>query len=408
VNEFVRSTLWLGPALSIVLGVVLARLLRLIDNLFQWTLFNFTAEGARAILGVFIASMLTFVVLVASTLLLVVQLVSAQLTPRIILPTFRDPRIRVALSSFLFSYAISIAIIARVEDSFVPQLAVVAAIVINAFSVVYFVYFVMAMGMALRPANVLTQLAAAGRRVVTDIYPHGYDAGDPNGEMTAPPMDADQATMVVVHTGASGVLLAFDSGGFVDYATQHDAVIEIIPPVGDFVANGEALFRIYGRGTIDPDALKKRVAFGAERTFEQDPTLALRNIVDIANKALSPAINDPTTAVLAIDQIHRVLRWVGGRKLHSGRLNDPSGKVRLLFPTPKWNQFVTVACEEIRLYGADSPRILQRLRTMLLQLCELLPEARRPALRDELRLVDSLLKSPASERSEAPARIMWD
>jgi uncharacterized membrane protein len=176
--------------------------------------------------------------------------------------------------------------------------------------------------------------------------------------------------------------------------------------VGTFVSRDEVLFRVHCDGAVDCHSLKSMVLCGAERTFEQDATLAFRNIVDIANKALSPAINDPTTAVLAIDQLQRLLRTVAGRKIHSGRLADASGKVRLLFPTPKWEQFVSIACEEIRLYGATSPRILQRLRTMLTTLNEVLPEPRRAALREELRLTEATAN--VAPPLGAPSRLIWD
>ena len=113
----------------------------------------------------------------------------------------------------------------------------------------------------------------------------------------------------VAHTGASGTVLAVDMKGLVAQAQHADGIIEFVPQVGDFVAVDEPLFRLYGgAAAIDDRQLRSAVALGSERTIEQDPTFAFRILVDIAIKALSPAINDPTTAVLAIDQLHRLLR----------------------------------------------------------------------------------------------------
>jgi uncharacterized membrane protein len=130
------------------------------------------------------------------------------------------------------------------------------------------------------------------------------------------------------------------------------------------------------------------VAFGPERTLEQDATFAFRVIVDIAIKALSSAINDPTTGVLAIDQLHRLLRAVGRRYLHDDIIRDKAGHLRVIFRTPNWEDFVALACREIRLYGAANFQIARRLRAMLENLLRTLPEARAPALREELELLD--------------------
>src|SRR6185295_14212979 len=112
-----------------------------------------------------------------------------------------------------------------------------------------------------------------------------------------------------------GVVLAFDLRGLVRLGARHDCLIELVPQVGNFVAPGGTLFRIYGGADLPPDTLRQAIALGAERTMEQDPAFAFRLIVDIASKGLSPAINDPTTAVLALDQIHHLLRHVGSRRL---------------------------------------------------------------------------------------------
>ena len=114
---------------------------------------------------------------------------------------------------------------------------------------------------------------------------------------------------------------------------------------------------------------------------------AFRVIVDIASKALSPAINDPTTAVLAIDQIHHLLREVGNRYLAEGRERDRAGRVRLVYRTPNWENFLHLAVTEIRHYGRDSIQVMRRLRAMLENLIETLPARRTPLLRRELELL---------------------
>jgi uncharacterized membrane protein len=130
------------------------------------------------------------------------------------------------------------------------------------------------------------------------------------------------------------------------------------------------------------------VAIGHERTLEQDPAFAFRIIVDIACKALSPAINDPTTAVLAIDQLHHLLRNVGQRSLDDDRIRDTQNRVRLIHRTPGWEDFVHLAITEIRHFGCESIQVARRLRAMLEDLIRTLPEDRIALLHQELKLLE--------------------
>src|SRR5205807_1412444 len=135
------------------------------------------------------------------------------------------------------------------------------------------------------------------------------------------------------------------------------------------------------------EALCQSVAIGQERTLEQDPTYAFRLMVDIASKALSPAINDPTTAVLALDQIHRLLRKVGNRRLDNGQVRDSAGRLRLVYRTPDWEDYVCLAVTEIRHFGGASIQIARRLRAMLDNLIQTLAAERVGLLRQELDLL---------------------
>jgi uncharacterized membrane protein len=170
---------------------------------------------------------------------------------------------------------------------------------------------------------------------------------------------------------------------------------------------GEPVFLVYGNAdAFDEGRLRGSIAFGPERTIEQDSTFAFRVIVDIAIRALSKAINDPTTAVLAIDQLQRLLRTVGGRHLHDEQIPDGTGRLRVIFPTPNWDDFVQLAFREIRLYGAENFQVARRLRAMVNNLVEVLPESRRPALRVELDLLDRTLeKLYALDEDLAVARV---
>src|SRR4030095_15606081 len=166
-----------------------------------------------------------------------------------------------------------------------------------------------------------------------------------------------------------------------------DCLIELVPEVGQFIASGDPLFRVYRGNQKVENRLRNSVAIGAERTPEQDPLFAFRILVDIASKALSPAINDPTTAVLAIDQIHHLLRDIGKRSLAEGQETDRTGRTRLIYRTPNWEDFVVLGTTEIRQYGHESIQVQRRLRAMLEDLIDTLPKRRHPVLFKELNLL---------------------
>ena len=159
---------------------------------------------------------------------------------------------------------------------------------------------------------------------------------------------------MILSTCPAGVVLAYDPKGLVEAARGADCVVELAAEVGDFVAADYPLFRIYGGGqTLDERRLQPgRSISERSGTVEQDPLFGFRIIVDVASKALSPAINDPTTAVLAIDQIHHLLGLVGGRRLDDGHVRDARGALRLVYRTPDWEDFpFSFAVTEIRQFG---------------------------------------------------------
>ncbi len=385
----VRSSLWVMPALAVGLVFVIAPLIRWLDQATGWTWFNLSPEGARTILGAFTSSMLTFVVFVVSSLLIVVQLASAQLTPRIIAMVFADRRLHWVLSTFTFAYTYTIAASGRVNET-TPQLSVAFAIFCNLACIVIFFWFVQWLGESLRPIAVLQGVAREGRAVVESVYPEPFDPAQEQPGWTPAP---EGEGSVIEHVGNSGVVLAFDPMGLVEIAQRAGLVLELVPQVGDFVARGDPLFRIRGSAsTVDGNALRRCVSIGPERTMEQDPRFAFRILVDIASKALSPGINDPTTAVLALDQIHRLLMYVGERRLDSGQARDPQGQLRLCYRTPAWTDFVSLGVTEIRHFGASSMQVARRLQAMLEHLLLVLPDGRKAALEQELKLLQRAIQ----------------
>ena len=185
------------------------------------------------------------------------------------------------------------------------------------------------------------------------------------------------------------MVLAVDLESLVAEARRCDGIIEIVPQVGDFVATDEPLFQLHGGAAGFDDAVPcEAVATGTERTLEQDPVFAFRILLDVGLKALSPAINDPTIAVLAFDQIHRLLGVLGKRRLDDEWIREQDGRVRVIYRTPRWEDFVHVTCNEIRACRAINIQIARRLRAIPENLIRVLPAQRHPALVEQLDLLD--------------------
>jgi uncharacterized membrane protein len=336
-------------------------------------------------LGALASSMFTFIVFVSSALLIAVQIASTQLSPRIIAIVFKDTAIKLSLTWFVFIFTFSLAVLLRINTS-VPLLTARLAAYGCLTSLGIFLYLIGYVGNVLRPSGALRSVASLGRGVIENVYPRPLTEARDTTKDTATILGVEPTCTIL--NLEDGMILAFDIQGLVLLGQRADCVIEIVPQVGDFIAIGDPLFRTFqGGATLTPDLLRRLVAIGQERTLEQDPTLAFRILVDIALKGLSPAINDPTTAVLAIDQIHHLLHNVGKRRLDDERVRDATGRLRLVYRTPDWEDFIQLAVTEIRHFGGESIQIARRLHAMLESLIQTLPDVRVPVLYQELSLL---------------------
>ena len=383
-----RTSLVLWAVLSLFAALVAAPVVRWLDYETGWVVFHFSPDGARAVLGVLVGSMLTFIVFVLSATLIVVQLASGQSSPRVIAMVLATPWVKIALGLLTFTYTYSVAALGRVEDR-VPDLLVGTAILLNLICLMVFFQFVDRLSTGLRPGALIQLVAERAQRVIAEVYSLPYGS---NPHAQAGGVLPTTPSQVVEYAGQPGVVMAFGAAELVRLAAAGGAVVDMVPQVGDFIAAGDPLFRVFGDSRpLAADQLRACIAVGPERTIDQDPRFVFRVLVDIASKALSPAINDPTTAVLALDQIEHLLLIVGRRDLDKGRVSDRDGTLRLLYETPDWSDFVMLAVSEVRQFGAGSIQVGRRLRAMLEQLIEELPESRRQPLDQELTLLGAAI-----------------
>lgn len=389
-RNYCRNSMWLMPTLAIPVALIVVPLTRWLDGLLGCAFIGYTIEGARGLLGAIAPAALMLIGVILSALLVTVQQAASQLTPRLMRGVLARTPIRVCLFILVFSYIYCVGTLGRTETS-VPQLMVVVAVLATITSVAAGLYLVDYVARALRPIHMLAYTAGAGRHVISEVYPQLCDAPESPAGPARLPLDSD----VIIHSETrSGVLQAIDVKGLASTAHTCDCVIEIIPQVGDFVARGDPLFRV--SSDVDPSAvqsLRSSCALGDGRTIEQDPAYVFRILVDVAVRALSPGTNDPTTAVLAIDQIHHLLRQVGLRRLDTGQVHDSAGELRLIYRTPNWEDFVLLAVTEIRQYGAGSIQVMRRLRAMLSNLQQSLPPHRRAVLIEQSSQLDRSVKA---------------
>lgn len=413
IYEYVRNSLWIVPAIFVAVSIALGIALPAIDEDTNTTIgISFGDDAARGVLGSLAGGMITFTGFVFSILLLAVQFGSSQFSPRMLRRFLRDPTTKIALGIFMATFIYSLLVLRVVgtaaDEAFVPDNSVSVALLMLLASMLMFLRLISRTTQGLRVAAVLRDLGRDARKVVDRVYPEPVSAGDEDDASGDAGLAAGDPARTVAHEGEPGVLQSVDFKGLVERAAAADATIELVPRVGDLIAPGTPLFRVRGDdGAIEERWLHGAVAIGDERTMRQDPAFAFRLIADISAKALSPGVNDPTTAIQALDQMELLLRQVGSRRLTPGIARDGTGAVRFRYPTPNWADFVGLAIDETRQYGSDSVQVTRRLRALLEDLRESVDAPRRAPLEAQLALLDSGADrafADAGDRAAAGAR----
>ena len=347
------------------------------------------AGPAIAVLSAIASGMLPLTGLVFSLAFVMVQFSATAYSPRLVTWFAGSAMMSHSLGIFTATFLYAVAALAWVDrggTGRVPFLTIWCAIVLLLLSVVFFVLLVEKLTM-LQISRVLAYAGDQGRAVIErDYAPLGVGGPETGGAADELPAERQ----VVLHRGGPAAIQKIDVPGLVALAEREGAVISMAWAVGDTVFEGLPLAGVHGEGRpIAEDRLRRLVRLGPERTFEQDPKYALRILVDIAIKALSPAINDPTTAVQALDQVEDLLLRLGRVNLAAGQVRDGRGSLRLVFPVPRWEDFLVLAFDEIRYCGASSIQVMRRMRALLQDLMAHVPPERRVALQRYLARVDN-------------------
>ncbi len=412
IYEYVRNSLWIVPAIFAVLAIALGIVLPDIDERTSTTIgISFGSSAAEGMLGAVVGGMITFTGFVFSILLLAVQFGSSQFSPRMLRRFLRDPTTKIALGLFIATFIYAIAVLRTIGDdgreNFVPNNSISVSLVLLLASMLMFLRLISRTTQGLRVAAVLKEVGDDGATVIRRVYPDPLD-GSARADAGLD-RDGGQPVRVVEYDFDPGVLQSVDTRGLVDLARDGQVVLELIPSIGDSIAPAAPLFRVHGDGAaIDDGALRRSVAVGDERTMRQDPGFAFRLLADISAKALSPGVNDPTTAVQALDQIELLLRLLGTRRLRPGALADDAGRVRFIYPSPSWEDFMSIALEETRLFGATSLQVTRRLRALLEDLHEAVAPERRTAVEAHLAMLESTVRNTYGDEVEQRSALTPD
>jgi uncharacterized membrane protein len=325
--------------------------------------------------------MLTFTGFVVTVVLLLVQFGTATFGPRLVRWARRARLLKHALGMFAatFMYAlVTLDDVQREDETFVPDLTFSLAIVLLVVSVVLFFLLLDGISNSMRPAAVGEGIAKRARTVLVSVYPDLDDGV--SVPMWSPP--GPPAGVVTMRKSHGATVTTIDRHAVERYVREHDVVVELVPAIGEHVREGQTLFRVYGADAPNLGVLEASVVLGDERNLDDDPAFAFRLLVDVAIKALSPAINDPSTAVQMLDWIDGLLRDAAPRELGGGLYRDESGEVRIVYRTSTWKDLVALAFEEIMWYGRASLQVCRRLDAILDGLIADVAPHRRPPLED--------------------------
>lgn len=386
-----QRLVWLAPTLTVVGAILLSWAVPALDRAKQWdpdigdSTFSFDIGAAASLLSSIASGVIGFTGFVFTAVTLALQFGTSNFSARLI-PLFqRDRVVRLAMGVFTSTFVYAILIAARLgiqvkengaTQNYKPVLSMFVGIGLALASVFVFFLLVARVIDLLRVIRLLRRVARAGRRAIATVHPRPYD-----GARETAAAEWGAPTRIVRHNGDPGVLLAFDKRRLLRLAVRWDVRLVIVPAVGDFVTSGNPVIEVHGTiKPIEERGLRRRLLVREERHLEYDPAFALRVIADVALKALSPAINDPTTAVQSLDYLEDLLIRLGNSHLGDGLVHDADGTVRLRYRAPTWEDHVALAVDEIRHYGRDSLQVVRRLRALLDDVAKATPPSRHPAL----------------------------
>jgi len=414
IRQYVSGSLWVVPLFGGLLGYVLSFgatwLERNANPPSGWT---YSPSTALTVLTTVVAATVGLTGFVVTVSVLIVQMATGTFSARYMRLWYRDRTLKAVLAVLVGTFIFAFSLLRRVEDpDTVPNFGVTACGFLLSAGAVLFLVFLDRAIHRMRPVAVAALVARTGRtsfRAVAAIAAAPASSADEH-EIRAL---AAQPAALVARSRRPGAIQAIDERGLVAWARGQDCVVVVPHGVGDFVSNRAVLVEVHGdveeSGLLER-SLRRMIVLGVERTIDQDPAFAIRVLIDVAIRALSPAVNDPTTATQVIDHLEDTLVLIGSTPGLDGRweFRDDDGRLRLVMPAQRWDDYLTLGVTEIREYGAPAIQVVRRMRAMLIALREsVLPEYL-PAVERELDRLERTAETSFGSSVDLELAGAWD
>jgi uncharacterized membrane protein len=368
VLENMTSSLLALPVLFTVLAVLLAALLLSVepeaDPEVVGFLFPGSADSARAILGAIIASTITLAGLVFSITMLVLQLASSQYSPRTLRTFLADRNSHFTLAMFVGTFTYSVVVLRAIGpegEEAVPGMAVTVSLLLMLVTIGVFVQYIAHITGQIRAASIMRSIAQQTEKAITKFED---DTDEP------PEHDAAATPMRTVRSEGCGYVVLIEIRRLVELAAERSAIVEVVPRVGDFVVSDAPLLRVFGVAEDADEELRGSVRLHFEREPREDIAFGLRQLVDIAVRALSPSMNDPTTAMESMNHLHELLRRLARAELSTGAHCDNDSELRVIQHVATWREHFCAVVDPLLDHGGDDPEIVDALEAMLLDLLD--------------------------------------
>lgn len=331
-----------------------------------WWVYTGSPEGARAVLSTIASSMITVAGVTFSITTVALTLASQQFGPRLLRNFMRDLGNQITLGTFVSTFVYCLLVLRTVrgsdESQFVPNIAVSAGVLLALASLGILIYFIHHVSTSIQAAHIIAAVAQDLHHAIERLFPARLGEGhEPEGDGSRePPPDGDSDVAVADY---DGYIQALDSDRIVAAACEHDVLVRVEKAPGRFVRAGTVLARYW---PPRPDAavagaLTPAFLVGAERTATQDVEFFVDQLVDVALRALSPGINDPSTAQVAIERLGAALCQLASRDIPSAYRYDAEGRLRVIARPLQFADLADAAFNPIRQYGRTSVPVSIRL-----------------------------------------------
>lgn len=391
-----RTSLWFVPALIVLGALLLAYGMLFLDAHLPpawWTrsallkhILDVRLAGASSILQAIGGSIITIAGVVFSITIAAMTLAAGQYTSRVLRNFIRDRANQAVLGIFLgiFVYCLSImrSLSGVGSDSHAPPLAMLMTFVLAFIGIATLIFFIHHISLGLQATNVV---AAIARDALPSIDRHFPDRFEPPGQDATGLVNPSGGCRQHVRADCSGYVTGIDLAALVSVGDALDGLVRVWRGPGRFVAEGEVVAEWQGDARIDEDALARiRAAwsYATQRTLENDPGYGLRQLVDVALKALSPGVNETTTGIMCVNWLGVILLRMAGRRFPAQFCTSDT-HVRVLTHAPRLGDYIALAFDQIRQNAAGNTAILMRLLEVLQALAESpgAGAARQPILR---------------------------